>query len=82
MVGFKKSKRKTPIAAQEAGKSIGGAVFSANGVRKIHVVLRGIGPGRLGAVKGLQQGGLVVESVEDVTSFPHNGCRPRKPRRI
>ncbi|CAL8351115.1 unnamed protein product [Merluccius merluccius] len=79
--GFKNIKKSTPIAAQTAGHSAA-TKATAKGVTFVRVMLKGLGPGRLAAVKGLSMGGLEVVSVTDNTPLPHNGCRPRKARRI
>ncbi|KAJ8412948.1 hypothetical protein AAFF_G00105300 [Aldrovandia affinis] len=79
--GFKNVKKSTPIAAQTAGISAA-AKAQAKGVRFVRVLLKGLGPGRQSAVKGLTMGGLKVVSITDNTPVPHNGCRPRKARRI
>ncbi|XP_034416272.1 28S ribosomal protein S11, mitochondrial [Cyclopterus lumpus] len=78
--GFKNIKKSTPIAAQTAGISAA-AKAKAKGVTFVRVVVKGIGPGRLTAIKGLTMGGLEVVSITDNTPVPHNGCRPRKARR-
>ncbi|KAG7483311.1 28S ribosomal protein S11, mitochondrial [Solea senegalensis] len=78
--GFKNIKKSTPIAAQVAGISAA-AKASAKGVAFVRVVIKGIGPGRQAAIKGLTMGGLDVVSITDETPVPHNGCRPRKARR-
>uniref|UniRef100_A0A3B5MKV6 Small ribosomal subunit protein uS11m n=1 Tax=Xiphophorus couchianus TaxID=32473 RepID=A0A3B5MKV6_9TELE len=79
--GFKNSKKSTPIAAQTAGISAA-AKATVKGVTFVRVVVKGLGPGRLSAIKGLTMGGLQVISITDNTPVPHNGCRPRKARRI
>ncbi|XP_071344392.1 small ribosomal subunit protein uS11m [Trachinotus anak] len=78
--GFKNIKKSTPVAAQTAGISAA-AKATAKGVTFVRVVVRGLGPGRLSAIKGLTMGGLEVVSITDNTPVPHNGCRPRKARR-
>lgn len=78
--GFKNIKKSTPIAAQTAGISAA-AKATAKGVTFVRVVVKGLGPGRLSAIKGLTMGGLQVVSITDNTPVPHNGCRPRKARR-
>ncbi|GAA6225944.1 28S ribosomal protein S11, mitochondrial [Lates japonicus] len=78
--GFKNIKKSTPIAAQTAGISAA-AKATAKGVTFVRVVVKGLGPGRLPAIKGLTMGGLEVVSITDNTPVPHNGCRPRKARR-
>ncbi|XP_029986743.1 small ribosomal subunit protein uS11m [Sphaeramia orbicularis] len=79
--GFKNSKRSTPIAAQVAAISAATKAM-AKGVTYVRVLVKGIGPGRLSAIKGLTMGGLEVVSITDNTPVPHNGCRPRKARRL
>ncbi|XP_070692343.1 small ribosomal subunit protein uS11m [Pempheris klunzingeri] len=79
--GFKNIKKSTPIAAQSAGLSAA-VKASGKGLKFVRVVVKGIGPGRLPAIKGLTMGGLTVVSITDNTPVPHNGCRPRKARRI
>uniref|UniRef100_A0A8C0PMD3 Small ribosomal subunit protein uS11m n=1 Tax=Canis lupus familiaris TaxID=9615 RepID=A0A8C0PMD3_CANLF len=79
--GFRNAKKGTGIAAQTAG--IAAAVkATGKGVTHIRVVVKGLGPGRLSAIKGLTMGGLEVISITDNTPIPHNGCRPRKARRL
>ncbi|KAG8001347.1 28S ribosomal protein S11 [Nibea albiflora] len=78
--GFKNIKKSTPVAAQTAG--ISAAVkATAKGVTFVRIVIKGLGPGRVSAIKGLTMGGLEVVSITDNTPVPHNGCRPRKVRR-
>ncbi|XP_055756043.1 28S ribosomal protein S11, mitochondrial isoform X2 [Salvelinus fontinalis] len=79
--GFKNVKKSTPIAAQTAGISAA-AKATVVGVTFVRVLVKGLGPGRLSAIKGLTMGGLKVVSITDNTPVPHNGCRPRKARRI
>ncbi|XP_042339995.1 28S ribosomal protein S11, mitochondrial [Plectropomus leopardus] len=78
--GFRNIKRSTPVAAQTAGISAA-TKAKVKGVTFVRVVVKGIGPGRLPAIKGLTMGGLEVVSITDNTPVPHNGCRPRKARR-
>ncbi|XP_076880968.1 small ribosomal subunit protein uS11m [Brachyhypopomus gauderio] len=79
--GFRNAKKSTPIAAQTAGLSAA-TKAQEKGVTFVRVVIKGLGPGRLSAIKGLTLGGLEVVSITDNTPVPHNGCRPRKARRI
>ncbi|XP_029948333.1 small ribosomal subunit protein uS11m [Salarias fasciatus] len=79
--GFKNIKKSTPIAAQTAGISAGSKA-TVKGVKFVRVVVKGLGPGRQSAIKGLTMGGLEVVSITDNTPVPHNGCRPRKARRM
>ncbi|KAM8780897.1 small ribosomal subunit protein uS11m isoform 1-T2 [Rhynchonycteris naso] len=79
--GFRNAKKGTGIAAQTAGIACA-AKATAKGVTHIRVVVKGLGPGRQSAIKGLTMGGLEVISITDNTPIPHNGCRPRKARRL
>ncbi|XP_048337887.1 28S ribosomal protein S11, mitochondrial isoform X1 [Sphaerodactylus townsendi] len=79
--GFKNAKKGTAIAAQTAAISAA-AKAHAKGLSHVRVVVKGLGPGRLAAIKGLTMGGLEVVSLTDNTPIPHNGCRPRKVRRL
>lgn len=79
--GFKNSKKSTAVAAQTAAISAA-AKATAKGVTYVRVVVKGIGAGRLSAIQGLTMGGLEVVSITDNTPVPHNGCRPRKARRV
>ncbi|KAM6426117.1 small ribosomal subunit protein uS11m [Liasis olivaceus] len=80
-MGFKNAKKSTAIAAQTTGMAIA-AKASKKGVHHVRVVVKGLGPGRLAAIQGLTLGGLEVISITDNTPVPHNGCRPRKARRL
>lgn len=79
--GFKGAKKATPYAAQISAEA---AVNKAllYGIEKLHVFVKGIGAGREQAIRGLHANGVNIESVTDVTPVPHNGCRPRKSRRV
>jgi len=79
--GFKGSRKSTPYAAQMAGSSAA-RTASDHGMREIDVFVKGPGPGREAAIRALQAAGLKVKSITDVTPIPHNGCRPRKRRRV
>ncbi|KAI5943504.1 small ribosomal subunit protein uS11m isoform X1 [Manis javanica] len=79
--GFRNAKKGTAIAAQTAGIAAA-AKAAGKGVTHVRVVVKGLGPGRLSAIKGLTMGGLEVISITDNTPIPHNGCRPRKARRL
>ncbi|XP_054858158.1 28S ribosomal protein S11, mitochondrial isoform X2 [Eublepharis macularius] len=79
--GFKNAKKGTAVAAQTAGISAA-AKACAKGVSHVRVVVKGLGPGRQAAINGLTMGGLEVISITDNTPIPHNGCRPRKVRRL
>ncbi|XP_003475303.1 small ribosomal subunit protein uS11m isoform X1 [Cavia porcellus] len=79
--GFRNAKKGTGIAAQTAGIAAA-AKATVKGVTHVRVVVKGLGPGRWSAIKGLTMGGLEVISITDNTPHPHNGCRPRKARRL
>ena len=79
--GFKGSRKGTPFAAQMAGRDAG-LIAKEQGVRTIDVHVKGPGGGRESAVRALQSVGLQVQSIQDITPIPHNGCRPRKRRRV
>lgn len=76
-VGFKGSKKSTPYAAGLASEKAGRAAFDT-GMRKVEVVVKGVGPGRETAIRSLNVAGLEVTTISDVTPIPHNGCRPPK----
>lgn len=80
-VGFKGAKKGTPYAAGQAGESAGKEA-AALGVKKVEVRISGPGPGREAAIRSLQNAGLDIVSIRDVTPIPHNGCRPPKQRRV
>ncbi|XP_030911748.1 28S ribosomal protein S11, mitochondrial [Geospiza fortis] len=79
--GFQNAKKGTAIAAQTA--AMAAAVKArGKGVLHVRVMVKGLGPGRKAAIKGLTMGGLEIISITDNTPVPHNGCRPRKARRV
>lgn len=80
-VGFKGSRKSTPFAAQVTAESCAKKGMD-HGLQKVEVFVRGPGSGRETAVRSLQAAGLEIISVKDVTPVPHNGCRPRKRRRV
>ena len=79
--GFKGSRKSTPFAAQRAAQRCASAAMR-NGVREVEIRVKGPGSGRESAISALQQAGLRIASIEDVTPLPHNGCRPPKRRRV
>jgi small subunit ribosomal protein S11 len=80
-IGFKGSRKGTPFAAQVAAQNAGNNVRDV-GMRSVDVMVKGPGAGRESAIRALQASGLEVKSIKDVTPIPHNGCRPRKRRRV
>jgi small subunit ribosomal protein S11 len=80
-VGFKGSRKSTPFAAQQAAQSCANTAMR-NGVREVEIKVKGPGAGRESAISAMQQAGLRITSIEDVTPLPHNGCRPPKRRRV
>jgi len=80
-MGFKGSKKNTPFAAQMTAESAGKEAFDA-GLRKVDVLIKGVGSGRDAAIRSLAIVGLEVVSIKDITPLPHNGCRPPKKRRV
>ncbi len=79
--GFKGSRKSTPYAAQIAAEDVGNKAKEF-GVKNLKVEVSGPGSGRESALRSLQSVGYVITSIKDVTPIPHNGCRPRKRRRV
>jgi len=80
-VGFKGSRKSTPYAAQMAAETAARRAME-HGVRKVEVEVKGPGSGRETAIRSIQNAGIEVSSIKDVTPVPHNGCRPKKRRRV
>ena len=80
-VGFKGTKKGTPFAAQVAAQNIARKAMDA-GMRRVDVFVKGPGSGRETAIRALQSAGLEIGTISDMTALPHNGCRPRKRRRV
>ena len=80
-VGFKGTRKSTPFAAQRAVEQAARAARKF-GMNEVEVRVKGPGSGRDSAITALQSGGLRIYSIEDVTPLPHNGCRPKKRRRV
>ena len=80
-VGFKGSRKSTPYAAQMAAEQAARRAME-HGVRRVDVVVRGPGSGRETAIRSIQNTGIEVTGIKDVTPVPHNGCRPPKRRRV
>jgi small subunit ribosomal protein S11 len=79
--GFKGSRKGTPYAAQLAAEQAARKGME-HGVRQVDVYVKGPGSGREAAIRSLQAAGLTITGIRDVTPTPHNGCRPRKSRRV
>jgi small subunit ribosomal protein S11 len=80
-IGYKGSRKSTPFAAQRAAEEL--AIKAKKlGVRELDVQVKGPGSGRESAVRALKAAGIEIRSIEDVTPLPHNGCRPKKKRRV
>jgi small subunit ribosomal protein S11 len=80
-MGFKGSRKSTPYAAQVAAEDVSKKA-QEHGMRTLEVEVAGPGSGRESALRALQAAGFTVTSIRDVTTIPHNGCRPRKRRRV
>lgn len=79
--GFKGSRKSTPFAGQMAAQQAADKAVKF-GVKEVDVKVKGPGSGRESAITALQSAGLTIKSIEDVTPLPHNGCRPKKRRRV
>jgi small subunit ribosomal protein S11 len=79
--GFKGSRKGTPYAAQLAGEQAARKAVE-HGMKQVEVFVKGPGSGREAAIRALQAAGLIITGIKDVTPIPHNGCRPRKRRRV
>jgi small subunit ribosomal protein S11 len=80
-IGFKGAKKGTPFAAAKIGETLG-AKAQTIGMKEVSVVVKGVGSGRESAIRGFVSKGVVINSIKDVTPVPHNGPRPKKPRRV
>jgi small subunit ribosomal protein S11 len=80
-VGFSGSKKSTPFAAQVAASAAAREVKDM-GLQSVDILVKGPGSGRESAIRAIQAAGLMVTSIRDCTPMPHNGCRPRKKRRV
>ena len=80
-VGFKGSRKSTPFAAQVAAEASAREALNL-GMKRVEVWVKGPGSGREAAIRSLQAAGLEISAIKDVTPIPHNGCRPRKRRRV
>ncbi len=80
-IGFKGAKKGTPFAAAKIGETLG-AKAQLIGMKEVNVVVKGVGSGRESAIRGFVSKGIVINNIKDVTPVPHNGPRPKKPRRV
>lgn len=80
-MGFKGSKKNTPYAAQQAASNASQIAYDL-GLRKVEVFVKGPGAGRESAIRTIQNTGIEITAIKDVTPLPHNGCRPPKRRRV
>ena len=81
MMGFKGSRKSTPYAAQMAAEDAGRKA-QEHGMKELDVKVKGPGSGRESALRALQSIGFTIRTITDITPIPHNGCRPRKQRRV
>lgn len=79
--GFKGSRKSTPFAGQMSAQQVADKAMKC-GMKEVEVRVKGPGSGRESAITALQAAGLKIKSIEDVTPLPHNGCRPKKRRRV
>jgi small subunit ribosomal protein S11 len=80
-VGFKGARKGTPFAAQMAAEKAAAEAFSS-GLKTVRILVKGQGSGRETAIRSIQGAGFEINSIQDITSVPHNGCRPPKRRRV
>jgi small subunit ribosomal protein S11 len=80
--GFKGSRKSTPFAAQMAAKNAAQRAMDSAGLKTVEVFVKGPGIGREAAIRSLFNTGLNVTRIKDITPIPHNGCRPKKRRRV
>jgi small subunit ribosomal protein S11 len=80
-LGFKGAKKGTPFAAAKVGEILG-AKASVIGMKTISVLIKGVGSGRESSVRGFISKGIDIASIKDITPVPHNGPKPKKPRRV
>ena len=80
--GYRGSRKSTPFAAQVAAESCGTVARDEFGMKNLEVLIKGPGPGRESSVRSLNALGFKVSKITDVTGIPHNGCRPKKSRRV
>jgi len=81
LLGFKGAKKSTPYAATQVARDVAEKIKKF-GVQELEVFIKGVGSGRESSVRSLANGGFILLAIRDMTPIPHNGCRPRKPRRV
>ena len=79
--GFKGTRKSTPFAAQTAAEKVALEALST-GMKNVEILIKGQGSGRETAIRAIEGAGFEITSIQDITSIPHNGCRPRKRRRV
>ena len=79
--GFKGARKSTPFAAQTAAEKAALRCCLALAMKSVHILVKGQGSGRETAIRAIESAGFDISSIEDITSVPHNGCRPPKKRR-
>ncbi|MFC1678347.1 30S ribosomal protein S11 [Patescibacteria group bacterium] len=82
IVGFRGPKKSTPYAAQIITRLAVAKAREDYGLNEVSVFVRGVGTGRESAIRSLNANGLIITIIKDITPVPHNGCRPKKPRRV
>ncbi|MFA5087342.1 MAG: 30S ribosomal protein S11 [Candidatus Paceibacterota bacterium] len=80
-LGFKGTKKSTPFAASKVAETVG-QIAEKMGIKRLHVTVKGVGSGRESALRSVANQGFEILSIKDATSIPHNGCKPKKPRRL
>ncbi len=80
-LGFRGAKKGTPFAAAKIGETLGQKAFDL-GLKEISVIVKGVGSGRESAIRGFITKGFIINSIKDTTPVPHNGPKPKKPRRV
>ncbi|HPC30704.1 MAG TPA: 30S ribosomal protein S11 [Candidatus Pacearchaeota archaeon] len=80
-LGFKGTKKSTPFAASKVAEAIS-QLAEKMGIKRIHIIVKGVGSGRESALRSIANQNFEILSIQDATPIPHNGCKPRKPRRL
>ncbi len=80
-LGFKGTKKATPYAASEVANTLSERAQKI-GVKEVDIFVKGVGTGRSSALRALAGKEIIINSIKDITPIPHNGCRPKKPRRV